>query len=142
MPKPLPTTNIRNDGYVGILLFTVLLMGVGILMLYVENEEYQFEDQPKTATPQKVSSLLKLKSIAPAEAPVAPEPKPPEARRLPLAAPVLMVSAPVSALVLAPEPTAPKSAEASAPLVKADATPVEPEAPVLRPGFTLPRPQR
>ena len=140
MPKTLPTTNKRNDGYVGILLFTVLLMGVSVLLMYFENEEYQFEDQPKGATPQKVSSLLKMKSAAPAEAPVAPEPPPPEARRLTPVPPVMAVSAP--APVLAAEPVALNRFDASAAPVIAERTPVEPEAPVLRPGFTLPRPRR
>jgi hypothetical protein len=158
MPKPLPTTNKRNDGYVGLLFFTALLMSVGILLMYIENDgDYDFNNQVKAAAPQKVSTLLKTKAAPPADggavtppapAPVpapAPAPAPPEARAVP--APVVVPPAqPVVAKApIVPVETAPMATtvDANTPLVKPEAKPpVEPEPPVIRPGFTLPRPPR
>jgi hypothetical protein len=145
MPKPLPTTNKRNDGYVGVLFFTALIMGGGVLMMYLENDEYQFEHEVKAAAPQKVSSLLKMKAPSP-ETPAAPPADAPQSRRLPVLPPVIIPpAAPVAAIPAAPPSVPvevtpmPRAVDASAPRENPEAKPVEAGPPVLQPGFTLPR---
>ena len=79
MAKPLPTHNKRNDGYVGILFFSLLCAAGGCALLYTQYDDYATRTAAgKMTAPPKVQTLLKAKASAPADAPppAAPAPAP------------------------------------------------------------------